>query len=213
VPDEDDVPPELADEWLTQDNIRRRNNIPRAGPALHHPPDPVPALGPDPQTALEPDHQTDEPPAAQPIVEPPPPDPLPDPGVINLEPEHEIVFGPDTSDDKSDYHVDPGPDDGEEVDPTEEEGVSIEEEVDPTDTDNDEPVPHEEPLRRSSRVNRGVNRRHRNFLALTATIALGNGVHPTLAKGDGFLRTLEWDAPPTNSTAKALMFPVELTYD
>jgi hypothetical protein len=42
---------------------------------------------------------------------------------------------------------------------------------------------------------------------------MGNGVHPTLAKGDGFLRTLEWGAPPTNSTTKALMFLADLAYD
>jgi hypothetical protein len=58
-----------------------------------------------------------------------------------------------------------------------------------------------------SRANRGINRRHRDFLALTTI------VHPTLARGDGFLRTLEWDAPPNNSAAKALIFLVKLMYE
>jgi hypothetical protein len=34
-----------------------------------------------------------------------------------------------------------------------------------------------------------------------------------LARGDGFLRTLEWDAPPNNSTAKALILLTKLTYE
>jgi hypothetical protein len=138
----------------------------------HPPPDPVPAAGPDPDIdelpALEPPTATVEPTR----VEPPPPllrcqDPPLDPGVINPGSEHEIVFDPDTSDDESNDHVDPGPDDNEEVDPTE--------------ADDDEPAPHEEPLRRSSRANRGINSRHQDFLALTATVLMGNKVHPTLA--------------------------------
>jgi hypothetical protein len=41
-----------------------------------------------------------------------------------------------------------------------------------------------------------VNQRYADYLTF-ATFLGANLVHPTLARRDGFLRTLDWDAPPS----------------
>lgn len=213
VPDEDDVPPELADEWLTQDEVRRRHRTPvPAIPAIQRPvaPDPLDDI-PDLQQQGIP-HQV---PALNGLIPPDagtsPANAPPAPTVVNPEPEHEIVFDNMTPEDEANAENE---NETWAVDNAGEPNPSSDDETTSSVDENDgtHPAPHEEPARRSRRANRGVNRRYADFFALS-TILASTTVHPTLARGDGFLRTLDWDAPPKNSTAKALLFLAEITHD
>ena len=200
VPDEDDVAPELADEWLTQDEIQCRQ---RLLPAPMQPP--VQAIPPPrPPPIVEPDPEVME--RNPEIVVPAIQVHDRDPRALNPEPEHEIVFEPmtpehlptrenpqwvhdevDPDDDASTVSEPllPPPDLGRIHDPG---TVAHDDEVSADDPD--EHVPHEEPTRHSTRPNRGVNRRYADYFAL-ATVLASTTVHPTLVRGDGFLRTLD----------------------
>ena len=209
----------MANEWLTQDEIQRRR---RVLPALIQPlvqailpPRPPQVAEPDPEV-LERDHAVVDPDIQ--VLDR-------DPRALNPEPEHEIIFQPMTPEhlptrenpqwvhDEEDLDDDASSVDEPLLTPPDVNDPGIDDhDHEVFDDDPAEPAPHQEPTRRSTRPNRGVNRRFTDFFALATALA-STTVHPTLARGDGFLRTLDWDAPPKNSTAKALMFLADLTYD
>jgi hypothetical protein len=160
VPDEDDVPPELANEWLTQDEIRRRQQVLPA--AIPQPIQAIPVVQPPVPAVL------DEPPPL--LQHPPPPPPIsaqPDPRALIPEPEHEIVF--EVDDDASNVDDppprppeflpnDPGTDDDDEDEfdadqhPDDDQHRDDHNDIENND-DANEPAPHVEQNRHSSRPN------------------------------------------------------------
>jgi hypothetical protein len=212
ISDEDDVPPELADEWLTQDEIRRRQRAPEPLMAPLGPIDAPQNPGQAITDAPEPDPAPSQAPATT------QPEPTHDPEVLNPEPEHEVVFARITSDDEAEPDIDQWPDDHEPVDPEEIEHTDEQDSIDGQEEDEQEPHLEPQPGRRQPhRANRGINRRYVDFFALSSIIAgtpfATRQTHPTLAHGDGFFKTLDWDEPPKNLTSKALSFLAAVTFD